>query len=123
METLNKDICILFFELQRAGERRSVQVVADELGLSRRQAAESLAQLAEGGLLNLSTLSLTFVGLVRALSFQGSRLSSPCTDQLSIAEMDIMELEELLLQEGIEPDQLHGALIGEESQKEHQSAA
>lgn len=66
METLNKNILIALLNLAQNDVRASVQLLAHELRVSRREIADALNVLAADGLIRGETCRLTFVGLMQA---------------------------------------------------------
>jgi len=66
METLNKHILMTLLNLAHSDVPASVQRLATELGLSRREIADELDVLASEGLVRAETCRLTFVGLMHA---------------------------------------------------------
>lgn len=73
METLNKKILVALLDMAQTDVAANVQVLAQELGYSRREVAEVLNELAEEGLVRAETVRLTFVGLMQATGLR-SRL-------------------------------------------------
>lgn len=76
MNTLNKKVLVALFDLAQADVPASVQEVASYLGVSRREAATSLNDLAGLGLLRATTLRLTFLGLMKAVGLASRRAQS-----------------------------------------------
>ena len=72
METLNKNILITLLDLAQNDRRASVQELAQELGLTRRQVADELNILAREGLVSAETCRLTFVGLMFATGLRSA---------------------------------------------------
>jgi len=66
METLNKNILIALLDCAQNDLPASVQVLAQELGVSRREVADALNGLVLEGLVRGETCRLTFVGLMHA---------------------------------------------------------
>ncbi len=72
METLNKKLLMTLLDLAQSDVPASVQGLALELGLSRREVAEDLNLLAEEGLVRAETCRLTFVGLMHATGLRAA---------------------------------------------------
>lgn len=66
MDNLNNRTLIALFELSQMDQRPSVAAVAEHLGSTLRQVAESLSALDRAGLVRAETVRLTFLGLARA---------------------------------------------------------
>ena len=66
MQTLNKNILIALLDCAQNDVPASVQVLAREVGASRREVADVLNHLIAEGLVRGETCRLTFVGLMHA---------------------------------------------------------
>lgn len=74
METLNKNILIALLDMAQNDRRASVQELAQELGLTRRQVADELNVLAREGLVNAELCRLSFVGLMFATGLRSATI-------------------------------------------------
>lgn len=73
MTHLNKQVLIALLDLAQGDVHASVQAVALAVGVSRREAATALNQLARLGLVRAETVRLTLVGLMRATGLRQSQ--------------------------------------------------
>lgn len=71
MTHLNKSLLVLLLDLAQSDVGASVQVLAERLGVSRREVAVGLNELAELDLVRAEKVRLTFLGLAAALGLRG----------------------------------------------------
>ena len=67
MDTLNKQLLVSLFRMAQADLDASVQALASEHSVSRRDVADGLSELATLGLVRAETVRLTFTGLLHAV--------------------------------------------------------
>jgi hypothetical protein len=76
MKTLNKTLLVVLLDLAQNDVPASVARVADELGITRAEAAVGLNELATAGLVRPETVRLTILGLMRAAGLRGATQGS-----------------------------------------------